>query len=293
MPHHHGPVNVEIASRIRGLIEWLPAPLRFEHVPRWVLFVTTYAALNLGLGIYFVRLGPEAGDWRLWLTLQERLAGGDLYGDTLHLFVWSPVAAWLMAGVVHLGYWTWFALHVAAVFLLRSSTLIGLTFLTWPFWHDTAEGNVMTFIFVSGALALRGSRAAAIVYLAMLVLMPRPVQVPLALWLLWQMPNVRLPFAALFVVHAAVVLASGYAIDWIEAVRGYGTAGAMVNTIGPPRWIGFAWLLVGIPLGIWLSLRGRVGLAGIAISPYWLPGYLMMWLLELVPRAPVVRARQE
>ena len=42
----------------------------------------------------------------------------------------------------------------------------------------------------------------------------------------------------------------------------HGTAGAMVNTIGPPRWIGFVWLLVGIPLGVWLGLRGRVGLAG-------------------------------
>ena len=277
-------MNVEIASRIRGLIAWLPAPLRFEHVPRQVLLVSAYAALNLGLGMYFVRLGPGAGDWQLWLTVPDMLARGDLYGDPLHQFVWSPVAAWLMAGVIQLGYWTWFALHVAAVFVIRSWSLIGLTFLTWPFWHDTAEGNVMTFIFVSGALALGGSRVGTLIYLVLLVLMPRPVQVPLALWLLWRMPEVRWPFAALFVGHFAVVLASGYGTDWIEAVRAYGTGGAMVNTIGPPRWLGFAWLVIGIPLGLWLWRQGRLGLAGIALSPYWLPGYLLMWLIEFVPR---------
>ena len=255
----------------------------FRNIRPAYVLLACYAALNLGLAVYFVRFGPEAGDWQLWATLPGKLARGDLYGEP-HPFVWSPVAAWLLVVVVQLGYWAWFALHLAVVPLLRDRWLIAFTLASWPFWHDAAEGNAFVFVFVSGALALRGSRAAALVYLVLLVLMPRPVQAPLGAWLLWRMADLRLPFAALFVSHAGVVLASGYALAWFEAVRLYGSTGAMMNTIGPPRWFGPAWLAIGIPLGAWLWWRGRLGLAGIAISPYWIPGYLLMWLLELVPR---------
>jgi hypothetical protein len=265
----------------------------FRNIRAGYVLLACYAALNLGLAAYFVRIGPDAGDWQLWLTIPEKLARGELYEPPLGPFVWSPVAAWLLVGVVQLGYWAWFALHLAVVPLLRDRWLIAFTLASWPFWHDAAEGNTFAFVFVSGALALRGSRAAAIIYLSLLLLMPRPVQVPLAAWLLWRMPDLRLPFAALFMAHAAAVLASGYALDWFDAVRSYGSAGAMENTIGPPRWLGAAWLAVGIPLGAWLWWRGRLGLAGIAISPYWLPGYLLMWLLELVPRGAPTTAPQQ
>ena len=53
--------------------------------------------------------------------------------------------------------------------------------------------------------------------------------------------------------------------------------------IGPSALIGSWWLIVGIPLGIWLTWRGRIGLAGLAVSPYVLPYYLLIGVLELVP----------
>jgi len=62
----------------------------------------------------------------------------------------------------------------------------------------------------------------------------------------------------------------------------YGIDGpAQRHTDGPPAWLGSAWLLIGVPLGAWLTWRGRVGWAGLAISPYWLMPYYLMLLLEL------------
>ena len=272
------------SHRDDSVLDRLPPLPGFRSIRPGLVVLACYAAVNLGLALYFVRIGPSAGDWQLWQTLPTKLARGDLYGPPLGPFVWSPVAAWLLVGVVQVGYWIWFGMHLAAVGLLRDRWLIAFTLASWPFWHDAAEGNTFGFVFVAGVLALRGSRAVGLVYLALLLLMPRPVQVPLAAWLLWRVSGLRLPFAVLFAGHAVAVVASGYASAWFEAVQTYGSTGAMLNTIGPPRWLGPAWLAVGIPLGAWLWWRGRLGLAGLAISPYWLPGYLLMWMIELVPR---------
>lgn len=57
--------------------------------------------------------------------------------------------------------------------------------------------------------------------------------------------------------------------------------------LSPSRFIGLAWLVVGVPLAAWLTLRGRLGWASLAVSPYLLPYYVQMLGLELVePRSP-------
>jgi hypothetical protein len=258
----------------------------FRHIDPTLVWMSLYAALNLGLALYFVRF-TEHGDWALWASLPAALADGDLYrhDPTLPLpFVWSPVAGWLMAAITFMGYPAWAVLHAAAIFLLPDRRLILLTFLSWPFWHDVAEGNTMTFVFVAGALALRGSRRSSVAYLALCLLIPRPIQAPLAIWLLWKEPSTRLPFIGLFGIHAVAVIASGYAADWVSAMTSYGIEGPAlaIHSIGPPRWFGSAWLLIGIPLGLWLTMRGRLGLAGLSVSPYWLPIYLLVGLWEVI-----------
>jgi hypothetical protein len=51
--------------------------------------------------------------------------------------------------------------------------------------------------------------------------------------------------------------------------------------LGPSRWLGYWWLLAGVPLGAWLYWRGKVGWAGLAISPYvW--SYYLLWTLPWV-----------
>lgn len=254
-----------------------PSPLDLQTVA-WAV----YGAANLGLSLYFVRFGPQ-GDWSLWAALPDALSRGQLYAPHHELpFVWSPVAGWMLAWlVVPIGYWMWAALHVATVFLLADRRLIALTLLSWPFWHDVAEGNTMTFVVVAGVLALRGNRWAVLTYIGLLLLMPRPVQLPLAIWLLWKQPDSRIPFLLLFSAHALVVLAVGDLVPWVEAIRSYGGAAALQNSIGPPRWFGYWWLIAGIPLGVLLLSRGYVGMAGLSISPYWLPIYLLMALPDV------------
>jgi hypothetical protein len=219
-------------------------------------------------------------DWALWRALPDALASGTLYDTATEApFVWSPVAAWVMA-IVPSMFWPWLILHFVAILFLRDWRMIALVLLSWGFWTSTASGHPFIFIFVAGALALRGSRLAGLAYLALTLLMPRPVQIPLALWLLWTTPTLRWPFVGMFAAHAVVVLLTGYAWDWVGTVVSHAVP---TGNWGPSAVIGLWWLAIGLPLGIWLGWRGHVGFAGLAVSPYWLPEYLMMSLLDLMP----------
>jgi len=241
-----------------------------------------YAGVNLGLVLYFGRFpGVPHPDWELWTALGD----GPIYDtDTVAPFVWSPVAAWIMSLVPVIGYWPWVALQLGSVLLVRDWRFIALLAVSLGFWDQLAGGNTMIFVVVAGVLALRGSRPAAVAYLALLFLMPRPLQLPLAAWLVWTMPEIRWPAAALFVLHAVIVLASGLTGVWIENVLAHG---APLGNYGPSAHIGtLPWLAVGVPLGVWLTIKGRVGWAGLAMSPYWLAGYLLMPLIELPQRKP-------
>src|SRR5687768_8479051 len=104
-----------------------------------------------------------------------------------------------MAGVfVPLGYSLWFGLHLAVVPLLPDWRLIALTLVSLAYWIDAVLGNSIVFSFVAGAVALGGSRWGSLAYLALFVLIPRPVQAPLALFILWRKPDMRIPFGIMF-----------------------------------------------------------------------------------------------
>lgn len=251
-------------------------------VVRSATWRTVALAVYVGVNAWlFIVLPPFAQDWTvLWVHLPAALDAGELYRMPTALpYVWSPVIAPLMALIVQVGYWPYFALHLAALAFLRDWRPIALALASWALWVDAFGANTVTFVFVSGALALRGSRPASIVYLALLLLMPRPVQLPLAAWLLWQDRSLWRPFALMFAVHAAAVVASGYAGEWIGIMRSYGSAAGY--NLGPTLLFGAWWLVVGLPLAAWLTLKGRVGWAGLALSPYVLPQYLLMPLAEL------------
>jgi hypothetical protein len=74
----------------------------------------------------------------------------------------------------------------------------------------------------------------------------------------------------------ALTLATGLTDEWLRELL---THGARMNewlfNVGPSRFVGTWWLLAGIPLGAWLTWKGRIGLASLAVSPYLLPYYLM------------------
>ena len=115
------------------------------------------------------------------------------------------------------------------------------------------------------------------------LLIPRPLMIPVAVWLIWKRPEWRLPFATALVVHGVAVLALGWAGDWGTAMLAAGEDVAIPSNVGPSRFIGtIPWLVVGLPLAVWLTWKGRVGLASLAASPYWLPYYLLMLALDWI-----------
>jgi hypothetical protein len=184
---------------------------------------------------------------------------------------------------------------VAVLPLLRSWWLVVGCLITFPLWFDIQTGNLMIFVAVTGFWAIRGSRMAIGLFLLLTLLVPRPLMLPLAIWILWTRPAWRLPFVGLFVAHAAIVIVSGYAGEWLDALFRVGPELTSDYNYGPSRFIGLLWIPIGIVLAAWLTWRGRLGLASMAISPYWLPYYFLMLLLEAaqVRQESEIRQRPE
>ena len=252
------------------------------HV-RWLLAFLFLNVPVLAFGMLWVLAFPH--DWVVLAQVPARLRDGTLYDHTaVYNFVWSPIMAWLLAAVIiPAGYWALFVARAATLPLLGRE-LAFLTVLSLPFWIDAINGNYFTFVVVAGVLALRGSRAGGLAFLALACLMPRPIQVPLAAFLLWHRTDLRVPFVAMVAVSAAVAVASGYAPDWLAALSSFGGEGR--DHMGPSRFVGSVWYLVGVPLAIWLTIKGRVGWAGLALSPYVLPQYLLAILWEIDRSSP-------
>jgi hypothetical protein len=246
-----------------------------------LLSVNLYlAARSIGLIVG----GKEAVDWVQYVEAAGRLGGGDLYAVTdSYAYRYSPLLAAVFGLLAPMGTLAWQGLHVVAAVALPSWPLRIAALLSWPFWYDVETGNVMVFILLAAAWALTGSRLATGAYFILAILVPRPLMLPVAAWLLWKRPEWRLPVAAAFVAHALAVLAIGWGPEWIGTIVAAGRDADLPSNVGPGRFIGtIPWLAIGLPLAAWLTWRGRVGFASIAASPYWLPYYLIMPLLELV-----------
>jgi hypothetical protein len=239
----------------------------------------------LAITIYGFFVSTVGYDWLIFREAGQRAWQGGLY-DWSGFYAWSysPLLAYFFAAFTPIGFLIWSSLHVAALAALRDRSLALLTLLSWPFWVDVYNGNTMVFVLVAGVGALRGSTFATASYLVLCLLMPRPVMLPLLIWILWRQPKWRLPFAVLVVLGGVAVLATGHGIAWIQSLLRVGDAVAISSReIGPSLVLGRIWVPIGAVLAVILLLRRRVGWASLAASPYWLPQYLLMLLLEFVP----------
>lgn len=198
---------------------------------------------------------------------------------------YSPLLPYVMSPFVALGLDVWRALHLVALAALPWK-VIPLVLLFGPFWYDVAYANVLTFVAVLGWHALQGKRWAVVGYFVLFALVPRPLMVPLAVWLVWKQPEARRWAAGVAAVGLVLTAATGELLPWVGAVlRGEDMMGSAFD-VGPSRWLGWWWLALGVPLGGWLTWKGRVGLAGLAVSPYVLPYYGMILLWELRNAVP-------
>ena len=207
---------------------------------------------------------------------------------------YSPLFAYLFVPFAAMGHGVWAALHYLAVlaFPIRIAKFIPLM---WPFWWDVGVGSNMIFVAVSAFYALRGHRWAVVTTLAVALLVPRPLMVPLAAWILWKHPWSRLPFAMGALVMIGFAQYSGHLESWLQVLASSGSELKMPFNVGPSAIVGAAWVPIGALLGIWLVRRGRVGLASLVMSPYWLPYYLLMPIADLqraVKAAPERRSQR-
>jgi hypothetical protein len=229
--------------------------------------------------------GGAGADWTIFGEAGRRVVGGgNLYAvENDYAFRYSPILAYIFAAISWIGPWVWRLLHVlaAASLFWLDRRLAAIALLAWPFWFDVEAGNLVTFVFVLGAWALGGRRWAIGAFLVMALLVPRPLIAPATTWLLWKQPGWRWPFVALFAAHAIAAVLTGWGWTWIVALSASTAESQSVLNFGPSRLIGFWWVPIGVALAAGLTWRGRVGLAGLMASPYWLPYYFLIPLLDI------------
>ncbi len=231
---------------------------------------------------------PHSIDWDVYVEASRRIGSPNLYvwpggweWCDHCVFRYSPIFAWIIGLIAPtIGLLGWRLLHFAVLPILGWPLGI-LVLASWPFWQDVQVGNVVTFALVAGVAAMRGSRLGSAVYFLISLLAPRPFLLPLFLWLLWKRPEWRLPVVALALAQLALMLLLGYAADWVRLILSPNSDFAAFYDYGPARLLGPWWIAVGAALCAWLVWKGRVGLASLAIQPYWLGYYLLMVFLEL------------
>jgi hypothetical protein len=253
-----------------------------------LLVVGVINVFLVGQALSWIVNQPQAPDWIVFQEASRRAQQHlSLYvwNDWYH-YRWSPVTAYLFVAIAPLGLTVWRLLQVAAVATLSDRRLGVVVLISWPFWFDVETGNTLVFTFVLAFWALRGSRSASFAYLALFLLIPRPVALPIAVWMLWKRPQWRTPTLALAAVIGALTLFTGQAFDWSHAlVAARNDLGHELN-IGPSRFLGLIWVPIGLAAAVVLTLKGRLGWASLAASPYVLPYYLLFGMLELSGRQP-------
>ena len=225
---------------------------------------------------------PMTFDW--WLIEEAGRREGAMYvweqGDPDYLYRYSPLLPYLTAPLT---LDVWRLLHLAVLPLLPWRIAVAMLVFA-PFWLDLAHGNFLTFALVFGWLALAGSRWAMAAYFALALLIPRPLMLPVFAWLLWKRPESRPIAAAVVAVNLALLIPTGELVSWVMALSQGGDVIASEFNWSPSRFLGAWWIPFGLVLGAWLTWKGRLGLAALAISPYVLPYYLVMGWLELRQR---------
>lgn len=251
-----------------------------------VLVLAVLNAVLLPRSIQVLIEGGPAVDWLQFVEGGRRVFGGDLYETSeTYGFRYSPLVAYVFVAVGEIGTVAWRLLHVAGALALPTWPMRLVTFAAWPFWYDVETGNVMIFVLLAAAWALRGNALGLVGFLVLALWFPRPLMLPVLAFILWRQPVWRLPAAAIVVGMLVGTLLTGWAAEWAALLTTLDHEVASPNNLGPTRFLGAWWLLVGVPTAAWLTWQGRLGWASLAVSyPYVLPYYLVMLVLEIPDR---------
>jgi hypothetical protein len=154
-----------------------------------ILAVVNAALLPRSLSV--ILEGGPAVDWEQFVEAGRRVFASDLYEVTdTYGYRWSPVAAYGFAAMAPMGALAWRLLHVIAALALPTWPMRLITLAAWPFWYDVEAGNVMVFVLLAGAWAIRGNAVGIAAFVTLSLLVPRPLMLPILGWILWQHPGV-------------------------------------------------------------------------------------------------------
>jgi hypothetical protein len=268
-----------------------PRPLNVSG--RWIVSrigLAVVLAANAVLMIYAwqgLLFGPTPPpDWQGLVLAAERVARGmDPFVAQELAYRWSPLAAWVMIPFAASGLLVWQVLHLAVLALLPRRLILA-SLACFALWVDVAMGNVIVFGFVLAYLALTGRRSGVFAFTIFALLVPRPLYIPILLWLWLRQPDSRGLMFGTAIALAVLTLATGYASSWIDVLASSGSDITNATNVAPSRLIGYAWVPFGILGAAWAFRRGWIGLACVLASPYWLPYYFLMGLLDLREREP-------
>lgn len=257
---------------MRGL-DWLRIAL--------VAAATAVLMANLlflaGYALWVVAHAGGPFDYPIFAEASTRLFDGTLYQWDTHgyIYPYSPVFAWVFVPFAYLGLWIWQGLHFLMLLLIPSWPARLLVLVSVPFWMDAWEGNVGIFFLVAGYWAVRGNRIGTFVFMALCLMIPKPIYLPVLVWMLWREPRNRLPFVYLLVGHSILALATGYAFDWLAALPGASHDMATVFNFMPSRIIGWWWWPIGLAISAWLVYRDHPGWASVTSALY--GAFHIMW----------------
>jgi len=154
------------------------------------LLVSVVAVPNAYLtlrSIGIVLSGAEAVDWHHFVQASSRITQGGLYDFSADYgYRYSPVLAYAFAPLSLMGTLAWRLLHVVAALALPTWPMRIVTLLSWPFWFDVEAGNIMVFVLLAAAWAIRGNAIGSGAFLVLTLLAPRPLMLPVAACLLWK-----------------------------------------------------------------------------------------------------------
>ena len=132
-------------------------------------------------------------------------------------------------------------------------------------------------------LSVQGRAWAQAGYLAIAVLIPRPLMLPVALWIVWQRRAWWPWLLVVGILYVAATWATGWLEEWIGVLRSVSAGLEGKTFFGWQRWIGSWWWAVAVPLAAVLMWGRRPGLASIAIGPHIVPHYWLFLMLEARP----------
>lgn len=220
-------------------------------------------------------------DWEILTEAGARITAGlNPYDVNQHERLrFSPLLAYFFAAIEPIGMIGWTMLSVAFLGILRDWRLIAMFVASLPFWLDIITGMTFAAVPVLAIAAVRGSFAAQLGFFALSALMPRPLMLPVLVWLLWRKPRARLLGVCVVVSFTVAAGFTGWADEWVKDLMTVAGSEDVRPVVQPLAWLGPLWFAMA-GVGAWLTTRGHLGVASLAVSPYWNPSYFLLLLLE-------------